>query len=165
MRIWLSGPRLFNGLVRPGISFSHREAKTWLARPPAANNSALAVVRRPGDGALVLCVPNHNGAAEDVPGHSYVGLFMLPSIEDALAGRHGAQQRLGVPVADDSWICGKSAGQVLAACRAEARDLGFEPEFVRVKAASAHVERRAPSLLLMAVLVFLILVAIGFASR
>jgi hypothetical protein len=165
MRYWLSGPRILNGLLRPGISFSHREANAWGRKPPPALSSALAVISRPGDGALALCVPNHNGSAEDTPGHTYSGMFMLPSIEDALAVRSGAQQRLGVPVADDTWISGKSAGQVLAACRSEARDLGLEPRFVRVKTGleSGKAERRWPFavLLLLALAVIWILVASG----
>lgn len=31
-RFWLSGPRLFNGLIRPGISFSGRELPAWCKR-------------------------------------------------------------------------------------------------------------------------------------
>ena len=27
MRFWLSGPRLFGGLIRPGVSFSDRELR------------------------------------------------------------------------------------------------------------------------------------------
>jgi hypothetical protein len=30
MRLWLSGPRLFNGLAGRGISFSHREGVAWV---------------------------------------------------------------------------------------------------------------------------------------
>jgi hypothetical protein len=165
-RFWFSGPRILAGLVRPGISFSGRElANAWGRKPPPAMSSALAVISRPGDGALVLCVPNHNGSAEDTPGHSYEGLFTMPTEDDALAVRRGAQQRLGVPVGDDTWICGKSAGQVLAACRNEARDLGLEPRFVRVKTGleSGKAERRWASAawLLLALAVIWILVASG----
>jgi hypothetical protein len=33
-RFWLSGPRLLNGLIRPGISFSGRELAAWRKKAP-----------------------------------------------------------------------------------------------------------------------------------
>ena len=32
MRIWISGPRLFGELIRPGISVSDRELRAFLVR-------------------------------------------------------------------------------------------------------------------------------------
>jgi hypothetical protein len=39
-RFWLSGPRLLNGLVRPGISFSGREPAVWGKRAHDQNELA-----------------------------------------------------------------------------------------------------------------------------
>ena len=53
-RFWLSGPRLFNGLVRPGISFSGRELAVWRKKAPKVSEDAtLGICRRP-DGAMIL---------------------------------------------------------------------------------------------------------------
>jgi len=34
MRFWFSGPRMFHGLVRPGVSFSDRELASMFAKRP-----------------------------------------------------------------------------------------------------------------------------------
>jgi hypothetical protein len=66
-RFWLSGPRLFNGLVRPGISFSGRELAAWHKKAPkVAENATLGVCRRP-DWAMMLAIPGKNGEAEREP--------------------------------------------------------------------------------------------------
>jgi hypothetical protein len=36
MRFWFSGPRMFHGLVRPGVSFSDRELAGMFAKRPAS---------------------------------------------------------------------------------------------------------------------------------
>ncbi|MDQ6869465.1 MAG: hypothetical protein M3178_14215 [Pseudomonadota bacterium] len=35
MRLWFSGPRLFNGLVRPGISLGREDLLAWRWPPQA----------------------------------------------------------------------------------------------------------------------------------
>ena len=45
-RFWLSGPRLLNGLVRPGISFSGRELAAWGKRAHDHNELAALKSRR-----------------------------------------------------------------------------------------------------------------------
>jgi len=48
MRYWLSGPRILNGLVRPGISFSGRELAVWGKKPAAISPAGtLGMMRRP----------------------------------------------------------------------------------------------------------------------
>jgi hypothetical protein len=64
-RFWFSGPRLFNGLLRPGVSFSGRELK-----------ATLGVCRRP-DGAMMLAIPGKNGEAEHEPGSVPVAAFFF----------------------------------------------------------------------------------------
>jgi hypothetical protein len=39
-RFWFSGPRLLNGLVRPGISFSGRKPAVWGKRAHDQNELA-----------------------------------------------------------------------------------------------------------------------------
>jgi len=45
-RFWLSGPRLLNGLVRPGISFSGRALAAWRKRAHDQNELAALKSRR-----------------------------------------------------------------------------------------------------------------------
>jgi hypothetical protein len=56
-RFWLSGPRLLNGLVRPGIG----ELATW--GPQVVPEATLGLFRR-ADGAILLAIPNKD-ADED----------------------------------------------------------------------------------------------------
>jgi hypothetical protein len=77
-RFWLSGPRLFNGLIRPGISFSGRELSNWHRKQPKVSEAAtLGICRRP-DGAMMLAIPGKNGEAEHVTAFFSHG-FMTPS--------------------------------------------------------------------------------------
>jgi hypothetical protein len=81
-RFWLSGPRLFNGLVRPGISFSGRDLKAlgWKA-PKVSEDATLGICRRP-DGAMTLAIPGKNGEAEHEPGLVPVAAFFFSRVDD-----------------------------------------------------------------------------------
>ncbi len=62
MRVWFSGPRMFGGLIRPGVSFG-REDWRWLTRRAAgrtglANKPHFVFVAAGPDGV-------HVGAAAD----------------------------------------------------------------------------------------------------
>jgi len=116
VRFWLSGPRLFNGLLRPGISFSGRELKARGKKAPKVSEDAtLGICRRP-DGAMLLAIPGMNGTnehAECVP----VAAFFFSRVDDATEVRNGALQRLGGRVGTDDWISDKSLGQITQAVR------------------------------------------------
>lgn len=130
-RFWLSGPRI--GWFRPGISVSGRELSIWGRKSPHIDEAAtLGIVRRP-DGALLLGIPNLNGANEELPpGAEFLAAFAFGAVPYAVETRTGALVRLGKHVGVDGWVTGQSVGQVIAAIRAEARDLGLQPVFVRV---------------------------------
>jgi hypothetical protein len=132
MRFWLSGPRLFNGLLRPGISFSGRELNAWGKKAPKVSEDAtLGICRRP-NGDYMLAIPNMNGTnehAECAP----VAAFFFSRVDDAIEVRNGALQRLGGRVGADSWISDKSLGQIASAIRAEAAALGIEMPWARVR--------------------------------
>ena len=50
MRLWLSGPRILRGLIRPGISFSGRELSAMGRKAPAIKADAmLGLFRRADD--------------------------------------------------------------------------------------------------------------------
>jgi hypothetical protein len=42
MRFWLSGPRVFHGMVRPGVSFSDRELAGLFAKRPINTLTAMS---------------------------------------------------------------------------------------------------------------------------
>jgi hypothetical protein len=44
MRIWISGPRLFSELIRPGISVSDRELRAFLVRRGKRSTGPLPVM-------------------------------------------------------------------------------------------------------------------------
>jgi hypothetical protein len=139
-RFWLSGPRLFNGLIRPGISFSGRELKALGKKAPKVSSDAtLGICRRP-DGAMMLAIPGKNGEAEHDPGSVPVTAFFFSRVDDAIEVRNGALQRLGGRVGADSWITDKSLGQITSAIRAEAAALGIELPWVRVRIATGEPE-------------------------
>ena len=143
-RFWLSGPRLFNGLLRPGISVSGRELKAWGKKAPKVSEAAtLGVCRRP-DGAMMLAIPGKNGDAETEPGLVPVAAFFFSRVDDAVEVRNGTLQRLSGHVNTDWWIIGKSLGQIVQAVRAEARELGIEVPWARVRIASAGSPARPP---------------------
>jgi hypothetical protein len=55
---WLSGPRLFNNLIRHGISFSGREFSSKVSE-----DATLGICRR-ADGAMMLAIPGTKSEAE-----------------------------------------------------------------------------------------------------
>ena len=124
MSFWLSGPRLFNGLVRPGISFSDRELAAWGKKAPKVSEDAtLGVCRRP-NGDFMLAIPNMNGTNEHAKSVS-VAAFFFSRVDDAIEVRTGTLQRLGGRVGADNWITDKSLGQITQAIRTEAAALGI----------------------------------------
>jgi hypothetical protein len=138
MRFWFSGPRLFNGLVRPGVSFGPGDVRalrapaTQLVQPAYIEAATLGIARRP-DGALILAIPDQNGDAEHTTGLVPLAAFVFRRINDAIEVRSGALLRLGSVVAPDSWISGKSTGQIIQAVQAEAKALGLDPKCARVR--------------------------------
>ena len=46
MRLWLSGPRLFNVLVRPGISLGRVDLLAWRRPPSCRRKKCLPAMRR-----------------------------------------------------------------------------------------------------------------------
>jgi hypothetical protein len=140
-RFWLSGPRLFNGLVRPGISFSGRELKALGRKAPkVAENATLGICRRRPDGAMTLAIPGKNGEAEHEPGLVPVAAFFFSRVDDAIDVRNGALQRLGGRAGADNWISDKSLGQITQAIRTEAAALGIELPWARVRVAPGEPE-------------------------
>ena len=139
MRFWLSGPRLFSGLVRPGVSFgpedlrARRTAATQreLAQPKIAEAATLGICRRQ-DGAMILAIQDQNGDAEHTTGVVPLAAFFFSRVNDAIEVRSGALLRLGSVVVPDSWISGKSTGQIVQAVQAEAKALGLDPKWARI---------------------------------
>ncbi|PNE09604.1 MAG: hypothetical protein CR217_19210 [Beijerinckiaceae bacterium] len=46
LRLWLSGPRLFNGLVRPGISLGRVDLLAWRRPPSCKQRGRRLTIRR-----------------------------------------------------------------------------------------------------------------------
>ena len=135
---------MFNGLLRPGISFSGRELKAFGRKAPKiAEDATLGICRRP-DGAMMLAIPNMNGEAEHEPGLVPVAAFFFSRIDDAVEVRNGALQRLGGRVGADVWITDKSLGQITQAIRAEAAALGIEMPWARVRVETGAPEKIEP---------------------
>ncbi len=89
-RIWFSGPRLFNGLLRPGISFSGRELASWRKKAPKVSEDAtLGICRRP-NGNYMLAIPGMNGDAEHEPGLEPVAAFFFSRVDGS---RRGTKRR------------------------------------------------------------------------
>jgi hypothetical protein len=66
MRFWISGPRLFRGLIRPGISFSARDLKS--NKKVVSADGLLGILQR-GDGTLSIFA-KLQGNEEFTPGDS-----------------------------------------------------------------------------------------------
>ena len=77
MKLWLSGPRLFNGLLRPGISLGREDFRRMRKQPAITAAGMLGVFRR-DDGAIFLGMQNLNGAHENEPGLKPVSAFAFP---------------------------------------------------------------------------------------
>jgi hypothetical protein len=163
-RFWLSGPRLFNGLVRPGISFSGRELASWGKKAPRISEDAtLGICRRP-DGAMMLAIPEHNGEAEHEPGSVPVTAFFFSRVDDAVDVRTGALQRLGGRVGADNWISDKSLGQITQAIRAEAGALGIEMPWARVRVTQGEPALPVPRMTWLDIAVASLLPALFIAA-
>lgn len=131
-RPWFNAPRLFNGLMRPNINFSGRELSAWnITSPQGIPAPSLGLFSR-GDGAFLLAIPGHNGNAEETPGAVPVAVFSFGDVEEAVEVRRGALLRLGGRSGEACWIRDRSVAQIIAAVRAEANELGLNPEFARV---------------------------------
>jgi hypothetical protein len=93
MRYWLSGPRILNGLVRPGISFSGRELAVWGKKPAAISPAGTLGMMRRADGAIFLAIPDRNGDHEREP-LTPVAAFCFTGATAAEMAREGALVRL-----------------------------------------------------------------------
>lgn len=129
IRYWLSGPRIFRGLIRPGISFSAADlAGAFAKRPKAAQLSMIFIMTR-GDGAVMI--GSGKTAAErdlEMSGDDEMALvfmFNAPSAADAVLA--GTVRRLAKERVDaKGWYVSASAGMVAAAVKAEASALSYE---------------------------------------
>ncbi len=115
MRLWLSGPRILHGLVRPGISFSGRELSAFGRRPPAVTAAGmLGVFRRDTDGAIFLGVTDQNGENEHLANVKPVAAFAFSSADAAITAREGAIVRLAKHLNTDGLLVGLSVGQAVS---------------------------------------------------
>jgi hypothetical protein len=64
MRLWLSGSRLFNGLVRPGISLGKEDFRSARKAPAMVAEATLGLFRRPDGGAILMAIAHMNGDAD-----------------------------------------------------------------------------------------------------
>ena len=87
---------------------------------------------------MLLAIPGKNGDAEPEPGVAPVAAFFFSQVDDAAEVRNGALRRLGGRVGADVWISDKSLGQITTAIRAEARELGIEVPWARVRVATGE---------------------------
>jgi hypothetical protein len=128
-RSWISMPGPFGTWL--GRSWSDQE----LARKPhpkIAEDATLGICRRQG-GAMMLAIPDQNGDAEHMIGVVPVCAFFFARVSDATEVRSGALLRLGSGVGPDSWISGEPTGQIVQAVQAEAKALGLDPQWARVR--------------------------------
>jgi hypothetical protein len=131
-RFWLNTPRLFNRLIRPNIGFSGRELSSWgKSSPQGIPEPTLGLFSR-SDGAILVAIPGRNGSAEETPGAVPVAVFAFGEVDEAIEVRLGALLRLGGRSGEPCWISDRSISQIIAAVRAEAHELGLEPQFARV---------------------------------
>ena len=129
MRLWLSGPRLFNGLVRPGISLGKEDFRpTHKARAMVAE-ATLGLFRRP-DGAILMAIAHMNGDADTMPDMTPVAVFAFASVPASVEVREGARVRLAKHIGPDGLVAGLSVGQVVAAIKAEMAALDVEGKFI-----------------------------------
>jgi hypothetical protein len=61
-----------------------------------------------------------------------VAVFSFVEVDEVVEVRRGASLRLGGRSGEACWIRDRSVGQIIAAIRAEAHELGLEPQFARV---------------------------------
>jgi hypothetical protein len=135
IRYWFSGPRILNGLVRPGISFTANDLRPKApARAPARITSAPIFVLSRSDGAVFLGMDGAEAAPDGVDLSDELTMpvmFHFDSEGTARAALAGARLRLAKSAAGaDGWLRGVTAGQVAAAIKNEARGLSYEFEAI-----------------------------------
>ncbi len=134
-RIWLSGPRILDGLVRPGISFYARDLKRQPPGPIASKSVALLYVLTRADGGVMFGrdkTPEADGL-EATPDMKFAIVFAFrnPDSEAVLAGAHKKLAKAAVDA--QGWLVGVSAGQVAAAIKSEARGLSHAFDIIHVR--------------------------------
>jgi hypothetical protein len=143
LRYWLSGPRILNGLVRPGISFNRNDAAALFA-PKAAGVSLLAVAVSP-DGSVTV-VRDRTPAADaldHIEGVTTPIVFVFQSTEAADTVLAGAQKRLARAAAVFAgWFHGVSAGQVAHAIKNEAAALSYGFQIARPSQGAPQPKRK-----------------------
>jgi hypothetical protein len=132
MRLWLSGPRLFNGLVRPGMSLGKEDFRSARKAPAMVAEATLGLFRRP-DGTILMAIANMNGDADTMPDMTPVAAFAFASVPASVEVRKGARVRLAKHIGPDGLVAGLSVGQVVAAIKAEMAALDVEGKFVRIE--------------------------------
>ena len=136
LRMWLSGPRILNGLVRPGISFYARDLKRQPPGPIASKSVALLYVLTRADGAVTFGrdkTPETDGL-EATPDMKFAIVFAFRNPDAAEAVLAGAHKRLAKAAVDaNGWLIGVSAGQVAAAIKSEARGLSHAFDIIHVR--------------------------------
>jgi hypothetical protein len=136
MRLWLSGPRLLGGLVRPGISLGKEDFRSARKAPAMVAEATLGLFRRP-DGAILMAIAHMNGDADTMPDMTPVAVFASASVPASVEVREGARVRLAKHIGPDGLVAGLSVGQVVAAIKAEMEALDVEGKFVRIKIETA----------------------------
>jgi hypothetical protein len=132
MRLWLSGPRLLHGLVRPGISLGKEAFRPARKAPAMVAEATLGLFRRP-DGAILMAIAHMNGDADTMPDMTPVAVFAFASVPASVEVREGARVRLAKHIGPDGLVAGLSVGQVVAAIKAEMAALDVEGKFVRIE--------------------------------
>ena len=132
MRLWLSGPRLLHGLVRPGISLGKEDFRPARKAPAMVAEATLGLFRRP-DGAILMAIAHMNGDADTMPDMTPVAVFGFASVPASVEVREGARVRLTKHIGPDGLVAGLSVGQVVAAIKAEMAALDVEGKFVRIE--------------------------------
>ena len=132
MRLWLSGPRLLHGLVRPGISLGKEDFRPARKAPAMVAEATLGLFRRP-DGAILMAIAHMNGDADTMPDMTPVAVFAFASVPASVEVREGARVRLAKHIGPDGLVAGLSVGQVVAAIKAEMAALDVEGKFVRIE--------------------------------
>jgi hypothetical protein len=132
MRLWLSGPRLLGGLVRPGISLGKEDLRSARKAPAMVAEATLGLFRRP-DGTILMAIANMNGDADTMPDMTPVAVFAFASVPASVEVREGARVRLAKHIDPDGLVAGLSVGQVVAAIKAEMAALDVEGKFVRIE--------------------------------
>jgi hypothetical protein len=136
MRVWFSGPRLFNGLVRPGISLGKEDFRPARKAPAMVAEATLGLFRRP-DGAILMAIAHMNGDADTMLDMTPVAVFAFASVPASVEVREGARVRLAKHIGPDGLVAGLSVGQVVAAIKAEMAALDVEGKFVRIEIEAA----------------------------